>query len=212
MGNWFLKDKSKTTAKNVLVAGLDGAGKTTFLYNCHNIFRVNEELITKYQTFVQVEKSNIKTANLVFSTEYAGGRGRFRYVLLNHVLPTVDGIIWIVDSNDRERMEEMLEEMDRFLFQKQLSKDEYLHKPVPILFLANKQDLPNAIRIGEMNNMLLQYFGNKNTSHSKSDSVKRSIQWMITPCCATSGDGIAEAIQNLHELMTKNKLNGSDVQ
>ncbi len=212
MGNWFLKEKIATPPKNVLVSGLDAAGKTTLLYKCHRLFRVNEEPSTEYQNFVQIEKSNIKKANLVFHSVDAGGRDRSRYVLLNHMLPTLDGIIWVLDSNDRERMEEIFEEMDRFLFQRLLSKDEYLHKPVPILFLANKQDLPNAMSVSEINNKLLQYFGNKNTSHSKSDSIKRSIQWMIAPCCATSGDGIIEAIDSLQQLMKKNKFTGSDVQ
>ena len=54
----------------------------------------------------------------------------------------------MVDSNDRERIQEGTEEL-----QKMLQEDE-LRDAVLLLF-ANKQDLPNAMAISEMTDKLV---------------------------------------------------------
>ena len=46
-------------------------------------------------------------------------------------------LIIVVDSNDRERMDELREEIWR------LTKEDEL-RGVPVLIFANKQDLPNG--------------------------------------------------------------------
>ncbi|KAI1234445.1 ADP-ribosylation factor 4, partial [Lamprotornis superbus] len=60
---------------------------------------------------------------------------------------TALGLIFVVDSNDRERIQEAAEEL-----QKMLQEDE-LRDAVLLLF-ANKQDLPNAMAISEMTDKL----------------------------------------------------------
>jgi signal recognition particle receptor subunit beta len=50
---------------------------------------------------------------------------------------------------------------------------------VTLLIFANKQDLPNAMPVGEMHDkLLLQNLKQKN--------------WYIQECCATSGEGLYE--------------------
>ena len=56
-------------------------------------------------------------------------------------------VIFVVDSNDRERMEECKDELWRFLGEDEL-------KESILLVLANKQDLPNAMSTQELTEKL----------------------------------------------------------
>ena len=58
-----------------------------------------------------------------------------------------DVIIFMVDSNDRERILECKNEIWRTVF-------EDLAKPSLLLVLANKQDLPNAMSVQEISEKL----------------------------------------------------------
>ena len=54
-----------------------------------------------------------------------------------------DVLIFVVDSNDRERMPECQDELQRFLAEDEL-------KNCVLLVMANKQDLPNAMSTEEV--------------------------------------------------------------
>jgi ADP-ribosylation factor-like protein 1 len=53
----------------------------------------------------------------------------------------LDGIIWIVDSQDDQRFDESFNE-----FQNVLNDDNLAGGDLPILIYANKQDLPGAAK------------------------------------------------------------------
>ena len=92
--------------------------------------------------------------------------------LWRHYFQNTQGIIVVVDSNDRERIQEGAEEL-----QKMLQEDE-LWDAVSLLF-ANKQDLPNAVAISEMTDQLgLQSPPNRT--------------WYVQATCATQGTGLYE--------------------
>lgn len=80
----------------------------------------------------------------------------------------------MVDSNDRERVSEASEELN-----KMLNEDEL--RDAALLVFANKQDLPNAMSVAEITDKL--------GLHSL-----RSRKWYIQSTCATSGDGLYEVI------------------
>lgn len=90
----------------------------------------------------------------------------------------------MVDSNDRERIDEAALEL-----QKVLREDEL--RDSVLLVLANKQDLPNAMSVAEVTDKL--------GLHSL-----RSRQWYIQATCATSGDGLYEGLDWLSTAL-KNK-------
>ena len=58
--------------------------------------------------------------------------------LWRHYYQNVDVIIFVVDSNDRERVDECKDELAFFMSEEEL-------KECCLLVLANKQDLPNAM-------------------------------------------------------------------
>ena len=80
------------------------------------------------------------------------------------------GIIFVVDSNDRDRISEARDELQRMLNEDEL-------RDALLLVFANKQDLPNAMNAAEITDKL--------GLHSL-----RQRHWYIQATCATSGDGV----------------------
>lgn len=52
-----------------------------------------------------------------------------------------DGVIFVVDANDRDRVDQALFELQKFAAEDEL-------RNAPILVFANKQDLPRAMSTG----------------------------------------------------------------
>jgi ADP-ribosylation factor protein 1 len=77
------------------------------------------------------------------------------------------GIIFVVDSNDRDRISEARDELQRMLNEDEL-------RDALLLVFANKQDLPNAMNAAEITDKL--------GLHSL-----RNRHWYIQTACATSG-------------------------
>lgn len=81
----------------------------------------------------------------------------------------------MVDSNDRERVSEAKEELQRMLNEDEL-------RDAILLIFANKQDLPNAMNATEITEKLgLQ--------------ALRTREWFIQSTCATNGDGLFEGLE-----------------
>ena len=83
-------------------------------------------------------------------------------------------------------MEEALDELRRTVAESEL-------EGIPVLVLANKQDLPNAMTREEINKALM------------SDKSLRDRNWCVFSVCATSGDGLYDALDWLTNLMAHNK-------
>ena len=68
--------------------------------------------------------------------------------LSNHTdFQNTQGIIFVVDSNDRDRVPEAREELQRMLNEDEL-------RNAMLLVFANKQDLPNAMNAAEITDKL----------------------------------------------------------
>lgn len=64
-----------------------------------------------------------------------------------HYYANINAIIYVVDSNDRERLPEARDELHKMLEDDQL-------RNVAVLVFANKQDLPNAMKAGDLTEKL----------------------------------------------------------
>merc|ERR1711933_328847 len=95
------------------------------------------------------------------------------------------GLIFVVDSTDRDRVEDACEEL-----MKMLNEDEM--RDVVLLVFANKQDLPNAMPAAEVTERL----GLHNM---------RNRQWFIQSACATTGDGLYEGLDWLSRTLSSKK-------
>ena len=80
-----------------------------------------------------------------------------------------------MDSNDRDRVGEARDELQRMLNEDEL-------RDALLLVFANKQDLPNAMSAPEITEKL--------GLHSL-----RQRTWYIQSTCATSGDGLYEGLE-----------------
>jgi len=151
----------------ILMVGLDAAGKTTVLYKLKL-----GEIVTTIPT-IGFNVETVEYKNISFTVWDVGGQDRIR-PLWRHYFQNTQGLIFVVDSNDRERIGEAREELMRML-----SEDEL--RDAVLLIFANKQDLPNAMNAAEVTDKLgLHTLRNRN--------------WYIQATCATSGDGLYEGL------------------
>ncbi|NXF57194.1 ARL14 protein, partial [Ciccaba nigrolineata] len=162
----------KVKQANILMLGLDSAGKSTLLYK----FRYNDVFLTIPTIGFNVDMIEIeKDFTLTFWD--VGGQKKMRPVWCNF-LENADGLLYVVDSSDKQRLEESKKEFELIL------KNEFL-KSVPVVMLANKQDLPGALNAEEITRRfnMKKYCSDRN--------------WYVQPCCAITGEGLSEALQRL---------------
>merc|ERR1711939_736844 len=92
----------------IVMVGLDAAGKTTVLYK----FKLGEVVITIPTIGFNVETVEYK--NLSFTVWDIGGQDKIRK-LWRHYYQGTHGVIFVVDSTDRDRIEDAREELFRML-------------------------------------------------------------------------------------------------
>merc|ERR1712076_326698 len=109
MGNLFgniWKRMVGTREMRILMVGLDAAGKTTILYK----LKLGEVVNTIPTIGFNVETVEYK--NISFNVWDVGGQDKIR-LLWRHYYTNTQGLIYVVDSNDRDRIEENREELHR---------------------------------------------------------------------------------------------------
>lgn len=122
---------------SILILGLDNAGKTQVLYCMkldHPISNTVPTLGFNLEEF-QYKNLSIKAWDL-------GGQTKFR-TMWHHYFEDVNGIIFVIDSQDRSRFADAKNELENLLNNEKLAD-------VPFLVFANKQDLPEAAEITEI--------------------------------------------------------------
>ncbi|KAJ8249803.1 hypothetical protein COCON_G00230190 [Conger conger] len=161
----------------ILMVGLDAAGKTTILYKLKL-----GEIVTTIPT-IGFNVETVEYKNICFTVWDVGGQDKIR-PLWRHYFQNTQGLIFVVDSNDRERVAESADEL-----QKMLQEDE-LREAILLVF-ANKQDLPNAMTVEELTDKL----GLRSL---------RSRNWFVQATCATQGNGLYDGLDWLsNELSNK---------
>lgn len=162
----------------IIMLGLDAAGKTTILYK----LRLGEVVTTVPTIGFNVETLEFsKRASLVsFTTWDVGGRAKIR-PLLRHYYQQAKALVFVVDSNDKERWEQASDEMMQVLHEDEC-------RDWPLLVLANKQDLPNTMSVREVTDKLkLHYLQNR--------------KWYIQGCSALTGNGLFDGLEWLSQAM-----------
>merc|ERR1712072_1616701 len=139
MGLVFTKLWDRIVSKQrmrMVMVGLDAAGKTTILYK----LRLGEVVTTIPTIGFNVEEVEYKNIN--FTVWDIGGQDKIRK-LWRYYYQGTDGAIFVVDSSDRDRIEDAHQE----LF-KMLNDDEM--RNASLLVFSNKQDLPGAMDASEV--------------------------------------------------------------
>jgi len=211
---------------HVCLLGLDSAGKTTALYR----MKFDQYLNTVPTIGFNCEKikGNVGRAKGVsFLVWDVGGQEKLRPLWRSYTRCT-DGIIFVIDSVDLERMEEAKMELMRTA----KCPD---NQGTPLLILANKQDLPMAkepkelekllglheltlgsIALSVSSGTLSSIDGNSlpdkslaASSSSSLSSAKNSDHplksWHIQPTCAITGEGLHEGLEKLYDLIIRKR-------
>jgi ADP-ribosylation factor protein 1 len=164
--------------KRILMVGLDAAGKTTILYKLKL-----GEIVTTIPT-IGFNVETVEYKNISFTVWDVGGQDKIR-PLWRHYYQNTQGLIFVVDSNDRDRIDDAKEELHRMLNEDEL-------RDAVVLVFANKQDLPQAMSAAEVTDKLgLQQMRNRN--------------WFIQSTCATTGDGLYEGLDWLSRTLAGGK-------
>merc|ERR1711990_1407405 len=181
MGNLFTniwKRMVGTREMRILMVGLDAAGKTTILYK----LKLGEVVTTIPTIGFNVETVEYK--NISFNVWDIGGQDKIRK-LWRYYYANTQGLIFVIDSNDRDRIEDARQELLQML-----NEDEM--RDAVLLVFANKQDLPNSMTAAEITEKL----GLHNMRNRK---------WFIQSTCATTGDGLYEGLDWMSRTLSGKK-------
>ena len=164
--------KPKAKQARILLLGLDSAGKSTLLYK----LKLDKDIVTIPTVGFNVEM--IELAKGVLLTVWdVGGQEKMR-ATWGLYCENTDGLVYVVDSTDTQRLEDSRKEFEHIL------KNEYI-KNVPVVLLANKQDVPGALSAEDITRMF------------KVKQLCCDRNWCVQPCCAVTGDGLMEGFQKL---------------
>merc|ERR1712061_712967 len=134
------KIKQEEKELRVLMLGLDNAGKTTILkkFMGEDTSEISPTLGFNIKT---VEHRGYK-----LNVWDVGGQKSLRSYWKNYFEST-DGLIWVVDSADQQRLESCREELEKLLVEERLLG-------ATLIVFANKQDLPGALGAAEIKDCL----------------------------------------------------------
>ncbi|NXA12455.1 ARL14 protein, partial [Sapayoa aenigma] len=163
---------SRVKQTNILMLGLDFAGKSTLLCK----FRYKDGFLTLPTIGFNVDMIGTREGFTLTFWD-VGGQEKMRQFWSNF-LEDADGLLYVVDSSDKRRLEESRREFELIL------KTESMRN-IPVVVLANKQDLPGALNAEEV------------TRRFKMKKYCSDRNWYVQPCCAITGEGLAEALQRV---------------
>ncbi|XP_050434731.1 ADP-ribosylation factor-related protein 1 [Adelges cooleyi] len=171
----------------VLILGLDNAGKTTYLESSKTKFKKNYKSINprKITTTVGLNIGNIDVYGVSLNFWDLGGQTELQS-LWDKYYAECHAVIYIVDSSDRGRMDE-----SKKSFEKMISNENLVG--IPLLILANKQDIPDCMGVREV----------KPIFNQNAHLIGRR-DFMVMPISALTGDGIDEGIKWLVESIRRN--------
>ncbi|CCE63644.1 hypothetical protein TPHA_0F01600 [Tetrapisispora phaffii CBS 4417] len=152
----------------ILMLGLDNAGKTTILYKLK---------LNKIKTSAPTVGFNVETVsfkNVKFNMWDVGGQERLR-PLWRHYFPGTTSLIFVIDSQDKDRLNEAKEELYSIISEKEMEN-------VVLLVWANKQDLKGALKPQEISDFL-----------ELGDNLKNQM-WCVIGSNALAGQGLVEGL------------------
>ncbi|KFO93864.1 ADP-ribosylation factor-like 11, partial [Buceros rhinoceros silvestris] len=174
MGKLISKGQHKKDAR-VVMLGLDFAGKSTLLYKLKSSHAV-ETCPT-----VGFNVESLQTpCHISFNLWDVGGQESLRASWPDYLEGT-NTLIFVLDSTDTARLPEATAALEEALSHPSMAG-------VPILLLANKQDMPGALAPAELGERLQQ-------------GRLARCRWVLRGCSAHTGQGVQEALAVLGELL-----------
>jgi ADP-ribosylation factor protein 1 len=159
----------------IIMIGLVNAGKTSILY--------------------KLNKTNPNTKNISYAFEHVKYKNQFitswdtscsekLRPLWKHLYQCTDGVVYVVDSSDRDRIDEAAEDFKKIINMEQLINS-------PVVVFANKQDLKYVISLNEIAEKL----------ELKSMMERR---WHIQGTSGCNGEGLCEGLDWMLNILDRN--------
>ena len=167
-----MSDKATTgkTAK-LMLFGLEGAGKTTVLYDLKEGRQPGSRRLTNPTTGFNVEPIIYK--DITFTVWDMAGREQYRHIWFHYTHDTY-AIVFVIDANDRGKILMAKDALKKLLEYEEL-------KSALLLVLANKQDLLHPLNEKELvEQMELNCITDR--------------RWFVNPTSAIFGDGLREGL------------------
>lgn len=154
--------------------------------------------------------------NVKFNVWDVGGQDKIR-PLWRHYYTGTQGLVFVVDSQDRERIDEAKQELHRILSDREM-------KECLLLVFANKQDLPGGGRLPTLSDTPHRFLFSHVTcrGHREVGSAPYARPLVVCPpqvgfsvffflgvpdrgacSCATTGEGLFEGLQWLNQNVKK---------
>jgi len=171
---------------NIIILGLDNAGKTTLLEKIKSIYLGIQGLSPDKiapTVGLNIGKVDIGVNRLNFWD--LGGQKQLKRIWTKYYTEC-HSIVFVVDSTDKDRIQEVKETFEGVITDDNVGG-------VPILMLANKQDVDGALKVHEIKEIFNPIALNLGARDSKVMSIS-----------ALRGEGIKEAIEWLQMRMQRN--------
>ncbi|KAM4552311.1 ADP-ribosylation factor-like protein 14 [Odontesthes bonariensis] len=170
---------SKQPEVQVLLLGLDNAGKSTFLYKLkHNACVTTVPTIGFNVEMLDARKSR---KNIALTMWDVGGQGMMRQHWQDFH-QNAGAVLFVVDSADNKRLDEARKELENTL-----QSDQLLGRP--LILLANKQDMSGALTVTELKDRF------------NLRKICSGRDWFVQPCSASTGFGVEEAFRRLVQMV-----------
>ncbi|XP_039612359.1 ADP-ribosylation factor-like protein 4C [Polypterus senegalus] len=183
MGN-SLSNMSAFQSLHIVMLGLDSAGKTTVLYRLKFNEFVNTVPTIGFNT-ERIKLSNGAAKGISCHFWDVGGQEKLRPLWKSYSRCT-DGIIYVVDSVDVDRLEEAKTELHKVTKFAE-------NQGTPLLVIANKQDLPRSLPVADIE------------KHLALHELSPSTSYHVQPACAIIGEGLTEGMDKLYEMIVKRR-------
>jgi len=171
----------------VLILGLDNAGKTTFLESAKTRFVKNYKggNLSKITTTVGLNIGKIDTNGVRLNFWDLGGQEELQ-ALWDKYYQECHAVIYVVDTGDRERIDESKE-----AFLKMIKNENT--RGVPLLVAANKQDLEECMGVREVKPLF-----------ESSAELVGTREVMVLATSGMTGEGVVEGIDWVAQCVVRN--------
>ncbi|KAI8927007.1 ADP-ribosylation factor family-domain-containing protein [Entophlyctis helioformis] len=170
-----------------IIIGLDNAGKTTLLERIKAIFNGVQGLRPdQIGPTVGLNVGKVDVHRIRINFWDLGGQRELQSIWEKYY-SECHAVVFVVDSTDRARIEEVKETLEKVI------KNDGI-EGVPVLMLANKQDVADALQLHEIQAIFNQMAVTLEARDSKALAVS-----------ALKGDGVQEAVEWLHLRLLRNR-------
>lgn len=164
------KTKRKEREMRILMLGLDNAGKTT----CVKKFCGKDTSSISPTLGFQITAFTFKGCTL--NVWDVGGQQSLRSYWRNYFEST-DGLMWVVDSNDADRLLDCKQELHSLLQEERLAG-------ASLMIFLNKRDIPTALSVEDIERIL------------DVDALRKGRRHVhLCACSAKTGEGLLEGME-----------------